>query len=377
MLAIGLMSGTSLDGVDAALVEIKDDKYILKKFVTLSYDDDFKNKLMRNLNDEMAKLSQICSLNFELGYKFVEAIDLLLDSTSYKYEDISFVASHGQTIWHIPRDTHNLNASTMQIGEPSVIAYQTGIKTISNFRVMDMAAGGEGAPLVPYSEFLIFKNKTKNIILQNIGGISNLTYLRKNCTLDEVVAFDNGVGNIMIDYFTKKYFNLPFDDGGKIAASGEVISSIINHLMDDDFIYLRPPKTTGREKFSVRFMEDLSRKLSFEKYEKVDIITTITEYTIRSIVYNYRAFIKDFDQVIVSGGGSHNKYIIKRLQELLNCPVYTQEDLGYSSDAKEAIAFVVMGHMTLLNKPSNVPGATGAKKSVILGNITNNPFMKG
>lgn len=377
MLAIGLMSGTSLDGVDAALVEIDNGNYKLKKFITLFYDEDFKRKLMRNVSDELAKLSQICSLNFELGYKFVEAIDLLLKDTEYSYKDISFVASHGQTIWHIPRSTDSFVASTLQIGEPSIIAYETGIETISNFRVMDMAAGGEGAPLVPYSEFLIFRSHDKNIILQNIGGISNLTYLKKNCSIEEVIAFDNGVGNIMIDYFTKKYFNLPYDEGGKIAMSGETISSIINHLMDDDFIYLRPPKTTGREKFSTRFMEDLSRQLSFEKYDKKDIITTITEYTVRSIVYNYRAFIKNFDLVVVSGGGSHNKYIIKRLKELLNCEVKTQEELGYNSDAKEAVAFVILAHMSKLNKPSNVPAATGAKEKVILGNITKNPHVKG
>lgn len=377
MLAIGLMSGTSLDGVDAALVEITGNDYILKKFITLPYDEEFRRKLMRNVSDELAKLSQICSLNFELGYKFVEAIDLLLADTGYSYKDISFVASHGQTVWHIPRSTDSFVASTLQIGEPSIIAYETGIETISNFRVMDMAAGGEGAPLVPYSEYLIFKSDNKNIILQNIGGISNLTYLPMNCSIKEVIAFDNGVGNIMIDYFTKKYFNKPYDDGGQIAQSGEIISSIINHLMDDDFIYLRPPKTTGREKFSTRYMEDLSRQLSFDRYDRKDIITTITEYTVRSIVYNYRAFIKKFDLVVVSGGGSHNKYIIKRLKDLLNCEVKTQEELGYNSDAKEAVAFVVLAHMSTLNKSSNVPAATGAKENVILGNFTKNPHVKG
>lgn len=377
MLAIGLMSGTSLDGVDASLVRIDEDRYILEKFVTLPYDEEFKNKIRRNLHDESAKLSEICSLNFELGNWFVKAIDLLLEGTNYKYQDIEFVASHGQTIWHNPRHNNGLIPSTLQIGEPSVIAYHTGIKTIANFRAMDIVAGGEGAPLVPYSEYLLFKSAEKNIILQNIGGIGNLTYLRKNCTIDEVVAFDTGPGNVMIDYFTNKLFGKPYDDGGQIALSGKVIEEVINHLMQDKFVYQKPPKSTGREHYNVRFMEELYQKLNFAQYKKEDIITTITEFTVRTIVYNYRAFIKDYDEVIISGGGSHNKYLLQRLKNFLNCNVFTQDELGYSSDAKEAVAFVILGHMTLQNKPSNVPSATGAKQPVVLGNITNSPVRRG
>ena len=201
MIAIGLMSGTSLDGVDAALVKIENNQFKLLKFITLNYNQEFKTKIMRNLHDESARLSEICSLNFELGYKFVEAIDKLLEGTRYQYDDISFVASHGQTIWHNPKYNNGNIPSTFQIGEPSIITYQTNISTISNFRVMDIAAGGEGAPLVPMSEYMLFKSETKNIILQNIGGISNLTYLPKRCKIDDVIAFDTGPGNIMIDYF--------------------------------------------------------------------------------------------------------------------------------------------------------------------------------
>ncbi|NLM33354.1 MAG: anhydro-N-acetylmuramic acid kinase [Acholeplasmataceae bacterium] len=377
MLAIGLMSGTSLDGVDACLVRIENNQYKLEKFITLPYDEDFKEKIARNLNNDTAKLQEICSLNFELGYWFVKAIDILLENTSYQYNDIDFVASHGQTIWHNPRPINGLIPSTLQIGEPSVIAYHTGIKTIANFRAMDIVAGGEGAPLVPFSEYLIFKNNHKNRILQNIGGIGNLTYLKKGCQLDEIIAFDTGPGNVMIDYFIKKYFNLPYDKDGNIAFKGHVIEEVINYLMQDKFIYHKPPKSTGREQYSVNFMENLACKLNFSKYPKEDIITTITEFTVRSIVYNYRAFIKNYDEVIVSGGGSHNQYILSRLKHFLNCSVFTQNELGYNSDAKEAIAFVVLGHMTLQNKPSNVPSATGAKDHVILGNITYNPRKKG
>lgn len=374
MLAIGLMSGTSLDGVDAALVSITGSKeypkFDLVKYVLLPYSEDFKKKIMKNLSDDTAKLSEICSLNFELGYKFKDAIDLLLGD-DYKYSDIDFVASHGQTIWHNPHMNGDLIPSTLQIGESSVISGLTGIKTISNFRSIDIVCGGEGAPLVPMSEFIIFKEESKNIVLQNIGGIGNLTYLKKGCKIDEVIAFDTGPGNVMIDYFVNKYFGLPYDDGGKIALSGCVIDEIIDILKADEYLKMLPPKSTGREKYSKEALEKLSEDLQFDKYDKKDIITTITEYTAYTIKYGYDNFIKDIDKIVVGGGGAHNKYIMKSLKEHYGeNVVFTQNEIGYSSDAKEAIAFVVLGFLSLNGMSGNVKSATGAKKEAVLGNIT-------
>lgn len=369
MLAIGLMSGTSLDGVDAALVEIKNEKFILKKFITLNYDEKFKKRVMKNLNDETARLSEICSLNFEFGNWFVEAIDKLLEDTNLTYNDIDFVASHGQTIWHNPKQKGELVPSTLQIGEGSVISVKTGITTVTNFRCADIVVGGEGAPLVPMSEYMLFKSNDENIILQNIGGIGNLTYLKKNCSLDDVVAFDTGPGNVMIDYFVKKYFNLPFDDGGNIAMSGKVIDEVVEHLMDDAVIKQTPPKSTGREKYSETFLEEMALQFDFENRNKEDIVSTMAYFTASSICYQYQNFIKDFDKIVISGGGSHNKFILKTMEEILKVPVMTQENLGYSSDAKEAIAFVVLGYLTLNRRSGNVRGATGASENVVLGNI--------
>lgn len=370
MIAIGLMSGTSLDGVDAALVKIENDEFELLKFETLNYNANFKAKLMRNLHDSSAKLSEICSLNFELGYKFVEAIDLLLNDSGYTYADIEFVASHGQTIFHNPKGLDGNVPSTLQIGEASVITYHTGIKVVSDFRVMDVVAGGEGAPLVPMSEYMIYKDNSKNIVLQNIGGIGNLTYLPKGGSIDDVIAFDTGPGNVMIDYFVNKYFNIPFDDGGKIALSGKVINEVIDYLKADNFVIAAPPKSTGREQYTKEFMEMLVEKFNFDRFNKEDIITTITEFTVYSISYNYLKYLDNIDLVIVNGGGSHNKYIIKRLKEILEVDVITGDEFGISSDAKEAIAFVVLGHLTLTNRAGNVKSATGAKEQVILGKIT-------
>ena len=369
MLAIGLMSGTSLDGVDAALVEIVDGKVYLKKIITLDYDNEFKKRLMKNLNDSTAKLSEICSLNFELGYWFVKAIDKLLVDTKLTYNDISFVASHGQTIWHNPKQKGELVPSTLQIGDGSVISVKTNITTVFNFRCADIVAGGEGAPLVPMSDYMLYKSDSENVILQNIGGMGNLTYLKKGCTIDDVIAFDTGPGNVMIDYFMKKYYDLPFDDCGKVANSGKVIDEVFAYLCEDEFLKRIPPKSTGRENYSADYMEKMSCEMCFEKYKKEDIITTITYYTAYSICYQYKNFIKEYDKVIVSGGGSHNKYILNTMKEMLKVSVCTQEDLGYSSDAKEAIAFAILGYLTLNKKAGNVRGATGAKEEVILGNI--------
>ena len=376
MLAIGLMSGTSLDGVDACLVEIKSEKYKILNFVTLPYTEEFRKRLLKNLSDDTAKLSEISSLNFELGYKFVDAIDLVLKDTKYNYKDIEFVASHGQTIWHDPKGNKCDNAvpSTLQIGEPSVISYKTGIKTIANFRSMDVVAGGEGAPLVPFSEYLLYRSETKNIVLQNIGGIGNLTYLKKGCKLNDLFSFDTGPGNIMIDYFMKKYFNKPYDANGDTARSGKVINELLDYLKQDEFIKKVPPKSTGREQYSVSYMEYLVKKFDLDNKKKEDVICTFTEYTAYSISYHYLNYLKDIDLAIINGGGSHNKYLIERIQKLTNLKIITGEEYGIDSDSKEALAFVVMGYQTLKHLPSNVVSVTGAKESVVLGNVTYNPL---
>jgi len=376
MIAIGLMSGTSLDGVDAILVEIENNKYKQLKFITLPYEEEFKKRILKNLSNETAKLAEISSLNFELGHKFVEAIDYLLKGTKYTYKDIDFVASHGQTIWHDPHGEKCDMAvpSTLQIGEPSVISYKTGIKTISNFRTMDVAAGGEGAPLVPYSEYMLYKSEEKNIVLQNIGGISNLTFLPKNCSIEEVFSFDTGPGNIMIDYFVNKYYNKPFDENGNIASSGMIINQLFENLKQDSFIYQAPPKSTGREQYSVEFMEQLNEKFNLDSFAPEDVICTFAYFTSYCIAYHYINYLQDIDLVIINGGGSHNKFILKTIEEITNLKIITGEEFGIDSDGKEALAFVVLGHQTLLNKPSNVCSVTGAKDYVILGNITESPL---
>lgn len=375
LLVIGLMSGTSVDGCDAALVRIEnansdEPKFSLIDFITKPYEEKFVKKIKRNLADETAKLSEICSLNYELSYEFVKAIDILLAKNNLCYKDIDLVCSHGQTIWHNPHGLGGNIPSTLQIGNGQIISTITGIPTISNFRVSDVCDGGEGAPLVPMFEYMYFRSKDKNIILQNLGGMGNLTYLAKDCTIDEVVAFDTGPANVMIDYFCNKYFNKPYDENGKIALSGKIINEIFEVIKDDDFIKESPPKSTGRERYSKENLEKMAKELSFDKYNKNDIITTITELTVYSMDYNYKHFTKEVDEIIISGGGAHNQYIINRMKELYPNKVFTSDDKNVNSDAKEAFAFACIGYLSIIGKTGNVKASTGAKNDLVLGELS-------
>ncbi|MCI6014014.1 MAG: anhydro-N-acetylmuramic acid kinase [Coprobacillus sp.] len=372
MKVIGLMSGTSLDGCDVALVEIEKDNYKLIDYLLYPYSDEFKEKIKRNLSDDTAKLSEICSLNFELPHVFKKAVDSLLEKNNLSYKDIELIASHGQTIWHCPHGGKNQVPSTLQIGSGQVLSTLTQVKVVSNFRLSDVALGGEGAPLVPEFEYLYFKDDQKNVVLQNIGGMGNLTYIPKKASEDDIIAFDTGPGNVMIDHFMKKYYNKDYDENGEIALKGSIILPIFNELIKDSFFEQMPPKSTGREKYSFEALELLADKYSFDMYAKEDIITTITEITVYSISLNYRKFLKGIDKIVISGGGVHNQYIIKRLKEEFPGIVYSLDECGLNSDAKEAFAFAVLGYLTLNGKHGNVTKATGARKKVVLGELSYN-----
>ena len=382
MYAVGLMSGTSLDGIDAALVEIDDfgkkTKIKLIEFITTSIPLDVKDEIKRACSEEQSSVDLICSLNFKLGYLFAEATKNVCNKAGITLENLDFIASHGQTIYHLPKSRDSFIPSTLQIGEPAIIAYETGVKVVSNFRVMDMASGGEGAPLVPYSEYIIYGSDEENIALQNIGGIGNVTVIPKGGDINSIFAFDTGPGNMIIDEVCQRLFKLNYDEDGKIAANGEIQNDILDDLMSHSYINAFPPKTTGREEFGQQFVDELLKKYNNKKLE--DILSTVTMFTAKSIAVNYKNFIMNkvnLNKVIIGGGGAHNKTLLSYLKnELPNVSIVTQDDIGLSSDAKEAIAFVILGNETLNNNFSNVPSATGAKEKVILGNITPNPIRR-
>lgn len=385
MLAVGLMSGTSLDGIDAALVEIKgcglNTEVDLVEFETYKIPDDIKSEIKRACLEDKSSVDLICSLNFKLGELFADAVINICNKANIDTGKLDYVASHGQTIYHIPRNKCDLVKSTLQIGEASVIAYRTGTLVVSNFRVMDMAAHGEGAPLVPYTEYILYSEKGKGVALQNIGGIGNVTFLPASNCIDDIFAFDTGPGNMAIDEACNILFGISYDKDGEIASKGIVNNEMLDELMSIKYINEKPPKTTGREDFGQRFVEKIISKYSNLKGE--DIVATLTMFTAKTISHNYKKFIipnNKLERVIIAGGGAHNKTLIRFIkEELEGIDVLIQEDIGFSSDAKEAIAFAVLGNETLNNNFSNVPSATAAKEKVILGQITMSPrvFMEG
>ncbi|WP_341284806.1 anhydro-N-acetylmuramic acid kinase AnmK [Priestia megaterium] len=381
MYAVGLMSGTSLDGIDAALVQIEgsgyESKVKLLHFITMPFSPQLKKEIEQALSFEHSNVQLICSLNFKLGYAFADAVKKVCQEARFSLEQIDVIGSHGQTIYHQPYASGSTAMSTLQIGEPAVIAYETKTEVVANFRVMDMAAGGQGAPLVPHTERILYSHNNYTRLLQNIGGIGNVTLIPPKHPPIPVVAFDTGPGNMMIDEACQQLFNVSFDENGRLAAGGKIISELLEDCMNHDYMKLSPPKSTGRELFGTQYTKRLLEKYS--KHKKKDLLATITMFTASSIVHHYETFIfpaYSIDEVIIGGGGSYNNTLMNMIKAQLGkrCRVYTQEEIGMSSEAKEAVAFAVLANETLSGYPSNVPSATGALSPVILGNITPAPL---
>ena len=376
MLAVGLMSGTSLDGVDVVLCDItgKDEDTQVQQlnFKTYEIPEYLRDKIRKCCSRELVPVELICSLNFELGQLFAETVKKLCEESSVNLEDIAFIASHGQTIFHIPKAFSDYVPSTLQIGEAAIIANECRTTVISNFRVMDMAVGGEGAPLVPYSEYVLYADENQAVALQNIGGIGNVTFLPKKGDFTKVIAFDTGPGNMMIDAAVQRLYGKKFDKNGEYASKGKLIPQLAEELKKHPYFALDIPKTTGREMFGEHYTYALLD--NYKDYNKDDIIFTLTWFTAYSIAYHYKKYFihhHNLDKCIIAGGGAYNDCLINLIKrELPEIEILIQEELGYSSEAKEAIAFVILGNQTYHMRPSNVPSATGARKSVILGQIT-------
>ena len=375
MLAIGIMSGTSLDGIDVCVVDIIKNKkyeYSVKAFLSTPYSEEIINKIKEVCDLEKSNVQKICSLNVELSYEYVKAINDCLSLYNIKKENIEFIAMHGQTIWHNPDNMDGFSSSTLQIGDPSIVAYAFNKKVISNFRMMDMAAGGCGAPLIPFVDYLLYNNSEKSIVKQNIGGIGNVCYMKKNSSIDEIIAFDTGPGNMMIDEAMKILFNKLYDENGSVAKQGNIDEQVLNELLSDEYLKRPYPKSTGREKYNTKFVNGVINKIINNGGKKEDVISTLTAFTAYSIIDAYENFLDDIDEVIVSGGGSHNNYLMDILRNKYKNKVIVEN----RTDAFEAFGFAILGHMTLLNEPSNVPVVTNASRRVVLGNVTNPPYKE-
>ncbi len=354
MRVAGVMSGTSLDGIDVAICEIRGRRVETIGFRSEAYSEAIRAALLGPL--DAARISQ---LNFELGELYARAVLAALR----RFGPVELIGCHGQTIYHQGR------AHTLQIGEAAVIAERTGVPVVSNFRSRDIAAGGEGAPLVPYVDYLLFRHRKRTRVALNIGGIANITVIPAGARPAQVIAFDTGPGNMVVDALTREYTRgkQPYDRGGKIAASGRINRRLLDDLLGDPYFRRKPPKSTGREQYGAEFV---SRVKKF-KSDFPDLIATATALTAATIAGGIRqAGVREAD-LIVSGGGVHNTELMSEISAFLpGVTVGNSANYGISPDAKEAIAFAVLAYQTWRRQPSNLPSATGAHRPVLLGDIT-------
>jgi len=412
VLAVGLMSGTSADGIDAAAVELWREplsaeprrgggepeqlRTELRAFETFPYPTEVRALLFRCFDDQ-ATASELCLLNAVLGELFADAAEAVLARAGSEAA-LAFVASHGQTVWHEPgraksevrsqksevRSQRTLGSrptalrprplalaprpGTLQLGEGARIAERLRVPVVSDFRQQDIALGGQGAPLVPYLDYLLFSHPAESRAVQNLGGIGNVTYLRTGGAPEEVVAFDTGPANALIDAAAALLSEgrLTCDLDGQIAASAAVDGTLLAELMTEPYLLQPPPKSTGRELFSARWV----RELWDRGHQGPGLLSTLTQYTVETIADAYRRWLGPIETVILGGGGARNGELVRRLREALApARVLLNEDFGLNGDAKEALAFAVMGYETLRGRPSNVPSATGASRSAVQGKV--------
>jgi anhydro-N-acetylmuramic acid kinase len=373
------MSGTSADGIDAVVAEIAGSGRQLRARVLAHAHQPFSLAMRRRILHVClhGTVAEICELNFALGEHFARAALAAIRRAKRKPGDIAAIGSHGQTIHHLPNAR---TPSTLQIGEPAVIAERTGITTVADFRVRDMAAGGQGAPLVPYADWALFTDKTRPRIVQNIGGIGNLTFLPPRAKLDEVIAFDTGPGNMVMDALVTALTRgrQTFDRDGRWAARGHVSEKLLAELMAHPFLQRRPPKTTGREEFGEVFLRGMLASARRLRLRPEDMVATATAFTAASIADAYRRFVfpklkadeRGSLQIILGGGGAKNPTLREMLAHRIGVgTLFTHEDFGIANAAKEALAFAILAHETLLGNPGNVPTATGARRATVLGKI--------
>lgn len=368
---VGLISGTSADAVDAAGVRITGAGAGARVEVLATVPYPYPAGLGARLRGltESGTIRDVCELNVTLGEIFAQAAVEVIRRVG----TADMIGSHGQTVYHIPPHSGQ-HGATLQIGEGAVIAERTGLTTVSNFRPRDLAAGGTGAPLVPYADFVLFRHANTTRLAQNIGGIANVTVLPAGGRLEDIYAFDTGPGNMVIDAVMERLFGRPYDRAGETSAEGGVREPLLAELLGDDFVRADPPKATGRERYGEPYVDRILGIATAMRLAPKDFVATLAAFTAESIVENYRRFIfprYEVQEVIVSGGGVHNASIMDRLTtRLAPRRVVTSAALGIDPDFKEAVAFAILANDALMGLATNVPGATGASRPVVLGTIT-------
>ncbi len=399
---IGLISGTSVDGIDAALVDISgtdlDLKIELLAGITYPYPAELREQILAVCAGESISMAELAELDDAIALAFASSAQNIRNG----HEPASLIGSHGQTVYHRPpgggggetRGQGGISSSSfvqtrliaslptphslgysLQLGRGAVIAHVTGITTISNFRVADIAAGGQGAPLVPRVDAYLLSHPQEGRCIQNIGGIGNVAYIppRRDNWLEKILGWDTGPGNSLLDLAVEHLTagEKKYDENGDWAASGTTCQPLVEQWLNQDYFHLPPPKSTGRELFGVDYLHQCLKDAEIYQLSSADLLATLTELTAASIVYNYRTFLPQMpQQVFLCGGGSRNLYLKHRLQILLqSIPVLTTDEVGLSADFKEAIAFAVLAYWRNLGIPGNLPAATGASQEVLLGEV--------
>ncbi|MCB2203375.1 anhydro-N-acetylmuramic acid kinase [bacterium] len=374
----GIMSGTSVDAVDVALVRLRGSGRSLKAellhYSETLFAEELQNRIFANAEVSSSNVNDICLLHSALAHVYAAAVKGCVAEAGLDLEDVHLIGMHGQTLRHLPEPMeiggHQVS-STLQVGSGSMLATQLRIPVVYDFRSGDMALGGQGAPLVPYTDGVLYRSEREHRVLLNIGGIANCSILPRGCAPSDVVAFDTGPGNMLVDALTRKYYGREFDEGGSIALSGSVNPDLLTWLRQHPYYRQRLPKSAGRELFGEDYLQNyltLARELGVT--EPPDIIATAAEITVYSIAAQLRPFCEEWDDVhlYVSGGGAHNRFFIDGLRySLPRARVETSAAIGVDPDAKEAVAFAILANEWLMGNRAGLPLATGARRSALLG----------
>jgi len=383
MLVAGVMSGTSADGINVAVIRVGKrfgSRFELLGHAEYSYPKPVRSAVLAAMNATQASVADLARLNVVLGELYADAI--LATERRFRLKS-NLVGCHGQTLYHQGEPELFLGhkiVATWQTGEASIIAARVGVPVVSDFRPADIAAGGKGAPLVPFLDYMLFRHPRVGRIAQNIGGIANLTAIRAGAAASDIVAFDTGPGNMVIDAVAQKLFDVPFDRDGKIAASGRIIDAVLNEILRRPFFRKKPPKTAGREEFGQEFVRDFLRVCRGCRQQ--DVVTSATALTAKSIADALQRHLKvsskssrqpEFQEMILSGGGAKNTTLVKMLTAQLaplGLRLCLSDEFGLPASAKEAVAFAILANETWHRRPSNIPSATGAERGAVLGKVS-------
>jgi anhydro-N-acetylmuramic acid kinase len=382
MLVMGMMSGTSADGIDVALARISGAPPKLAMNLEghhhVAFADPVRKAILRLANGSPTTAAEVSQLNFLLGEEFARAAISACKSWRVPLRKVSLIGSHGQTIYHQGAPFPFLNyprlSSTLQIGEPSIIAERTGVTTIADFRPADMAAGGQGAPLVPFVDYLLYRHPKRNRAALNIGGIANVTVIPARAKPARVFAFDTGPGNMIVDALVENFTHgrSHYDKDSQIALRGRLLPKLLSELMDNPYLRQLPPKTAGREQFGQSCTQKILSWAKQRRAKPEDLVRTATIFTSLSIANAFQQFILPrvrVDELIVSGGGARNPLMMVYLSATLGFPVTFSGELGIKPEAKEALAFAVLAYESYHSRANNLPSATGANHPAVLGKL--------